>query len=194
MPSTPTAEVTRLLNAWSNGDRGSAEQLAPLIYDELHHLAGLYLARERKEHTLQPTALVHEAYLRLVDLREIEWRDRAHFFAIAAQAMRRILVDHARKHRASKRGGSEPRISLDQAGDLATTRQPDLVVLDDALQGLTAIDPQKASIVELRFFGGLSNEEVAEVLGVSRATVVRRWRMAKAWLHHELSPDEDDDS
>lgn len=185
--SSEPQDVTQLLLAWSNGDQDSAEKLVPLVYDELRQLAARYLARERPEHTLQPTALVHEAYLRLVDLRHVQWQDRTHFFAIAAQAMRRLLVDHARKHRSAKRGGVDRRLSLDEVGEVATARAPDLVALDDALTNLAEIDPTKASIVELRFFGGLSNQETAEVVGCSRSTVVRHWRMAKAWLHSELS-------
>ena len=184
--SSPPEDVTQLLIAWSQGDRDSAERLVPLIYDELRQLAARYLARERAEHTLQPTALVHEAYMRLVDLRHVQWQDRTHFFAIAAQAMRRLLVDHARKHRSAKRGGPIRRLSLEEVSEVAASRAPDLVALDEALDGLAEIDPTKASIVELRFFGGLSNQEAAEVMGCSRSTVVRQWRMAKAWLHSEL--------
>ncbi len=188
MMSSPPEDVTRLLNAWSHGDRDCAEQLVPLIYDELRRLAARHMAGERPEHTFQPTALVHEAYMRLVDLRHVKWQDRGHFFAMAAQAMRRLLVDHARKRRSAKRGSGAPNTPLDQAGDLAAFgRGPDLIALDDALIGLAAFDPLKASIVELRFFGGFSNEETAQFLNCSKSTVVRHWSMAKAWLHSELS-------
>ncbi len=193
MSSRPE-DVTRLLNAWSDGDSDCAEQLVPLIYDELRSLAARYLAGERPEHTFQPTALVHEAYMRLVNLRHIHWQDRTHFFAMAARAMRRLLVDHARKHRSAKRGGADHGVPLDQVGELAVDgRGPDLLALDDALKSLAAFDPLKASIVELRFFGGLSNQETAEFLNRSNSTVVRHWRMAKAWLHSELSVRAGDD-
>ena len=188
-------DVTHLLHAWSHGDRESADKLVPLIYDELRRLAAGYLAGERPEHTFQPTALVHEAYMRLVDLRHVEWQDRTHFFAMAARAMRRLLVDHARKHRSAKRGGAERNLPLDEIGDLAIAgRPPDLAALDDALTALAAFDPLKAEIVELRFFGGFSNQEAAEVTNCSKSTVVRHWRMAKAWLHSELSQEAPDDA
>ncbi len=186
--SSPTDDVTRLLNAWSDGDPDCAEQLVPLIYDELRGLAARYLASERPEHTFQPTALVHEAYMRLVDLRHVRWQDRSHFFAMAARAMRRLLVDHARKHRSAKRGGADRGIPLELAGEVAAIgRDPDLLALDEALTRLADFDPMKASIVELRYFGGLSHDETAHFLNSSRSTVMRHWRMAKAWLHSELS-------
>ena len=186
--SSDPGDVTRLLVAWGQGDRNAADQLVPLIYDELRRLAQRHLAGERSEHTLQPTALVHEAYMRLVDLRRIEWQDRDHFFAMAARAMRRLLVDHARKQRAAKRGGPEEDLPLDQISDFGTPgREPDLVALDDALKSLSAFDPLKAKIVELRFFGGLSIDETAKIVQCSRSTVKRHWQMAKAWLHSELS-------
>jgi len=144
------------------------------------------LRRERRDHTLQPTALVHEAYLRLIDQRQVNWQNRAHFFAIAAQAMRRIIVDHARRHNAQKRGGEDIKVELDEAVALPATTDLDFVKLDDALTALAAIDPQQNRIVELRFFGGLSIEETAEVMGISPATVKRDWSMAKAWLHREM--------
>ncbi len=193
--SSPPEDVTRLLHAWSHGDRESAEQLVPVIYDELRRLAARYLAGERQGHTLQPTALVHEAYMRLVDLRHVEWQDRTHFFAMAARAMRRLLVDHARKHRCAKRGSGDRALPLDQVDDLvAAGREPDLMALDDALKSLAAFDPLKASIVELRFFGGFSNQETAKLLNRSTSTVVRQWRMAKAWLYSELSERAGDDA
>ncbi len=187
-------DLTGLLLDWQAGDGDALERLTPLVYQGLKRLAGKRLQGERPGHTLQPTALVHEAYMRLVDLRHVEWQDRSHFFAIAAQAMRRLLVDHARKHRSAKRGGADRKLSLDEVGELSATRAPDLVALDDALTSLAEIDPTKASIVELRFFGGLSNQETAKVVGCSRSTVVRHWRMAKAWLHSELSNREDPDA
>ncbi len=186
--SSSTEDVTALLNAWSDGDPDCAEQLVPLIYDELRVLAARYLARERPEHTFQPTALVHEAYMRLVDLRDVRWQNRSHFFAMAARAMRRLLVDHARKHRTAKRGGADRGVPLDQVGELAAPgRSPDLLALDEALKRLATFDPLKASVVELRYFGGLSHDETAQILDSSRSTVVRHWRFAKAWLHSELS-------
>lgn len=194
MSSRPE-DVTQLLIAWSQGDRDSADQLVPLIYDELRVLAARCLAGERPEHTFQPTALVNEAYMRLVDLQHIEWQDRTHFFAMAARAMRRLLVDHARKHRAVKRGGTDRIVPLEQFDDLADSgRAPNLLALDDALKSLADFDPLKVSIVELRFFGGFSNEETAKFLNRSTSTVVRHWRMAKAWLHSELSKRDGDDA
>lgn len=196
MSSTPTdpsetdahkTEITDLLISWSHGDKASGDRLVKLIYTELRSLANRLLAGERREHTLQPTALVNEAYMRLADLQKIRWQDRAHFFAMASRSMRRILVDYARKNRSLKRGGAEQKISLDQAGDLALAPAPDVIAIDDALTGLAAIDPLKASIVELRFFGGLSAKEAAEVLGCSVSTVNRNWTMAKAWLRCELT-------
>jgi RNA polymerase sigma factor (TIGR02999 family) len=184
---TDQRDVTRLLVNWSNGDRQALEALLPLVYDELRLLAGRYLRRERSGHTLQSTALVHEAYLRLIDQRNVQWQNRAHFFAVAAQMIRRILVDHARKTQTEKRGGQAPRLSLDEAMAVAQDRDVDLVALDDALNGLAEIDEQQARIVELRFFGGLSIEETAEVLRISPATVKRDWVMAKSWLYREMT-------
>ena len=184
---TEQRDVTRLLVNWSNGDRQALEALLPLVYDELRLLAGRYLRRERAGHTLQSTALVHEAYLRLIDQRNVQWQNRAHFFAVAAQMIRRILVDHARKTQTEKRGGQAPRLSLDEAMAVAQDRDVDLVALDDALNGLAEIDEQQARIVELRFFGGLSIEETAEVLKISPATVKRDWVMAKSWLYREMT-------
>jgi RNA polymerase sigma factor (TIGR02999 family) len=180
-------DVTQLLADWSHGDREALDKLMPLVYDELRRVASHYLRRERPGHTLQTTALVHEAYLRLVDQKDVRWENRAHFFSIAAEAMRRILVEHARSHHAAKRGGGGPKLSLDEAVDWPEERAVDLVALDDALTSLTAIDPQKSRIVELRFFGGLTMEEVAQLLGVSLATVERGWRIAKLWLRREIT-------
>jgi RNA polymerase sigma-70 factor, ECF subfamily len=180
-------EVTQLLRAWGEGDEHALESLTPLVYDELHRTARRYMARERSGHTLQTTALVNEVYLRLIDSAQTSWQDRTHFFAVCAQMMRRILVDWARSRRAVKRGGEAPPIELDRAPALATDAGPDLVALDDALKALATVDPRKSQMVELRFFGGLSVEETAEVLKVSPETVMRDWKLAKSWLRRELS-------
>jgi RNA polymerase sigma factor (TIGR02999 family) len=180
-------DVTRLLVRLTDGDRGVLDELLPVVYGELRKLASSYLRRERVGHTLQPTALVHEAYMRLVDQTQVQWQNRAHFFGVAAQMMRRILVDHARAHEAEKRGGEFQKLSLDENIDVSGERDVNLVALDDALNLLAEVDPQKSKIVELRFFGGLSVEETAEVLGVSAPTVKRQWRMAKAWLYGQVS-------
>jgi RNA polymerase sigma factor (TIGR02999 family) len=179
-------DVTQLLLAWSDGDREALEKLTPLVYRELKKLASNYLRRERSGHTLQPTALAHEAYLKLIDQQNVRWQNRAHFFGIAAQAMRRILVDHARARLAEKRGSGQA-VSLDEAIDVSDQRADRLVALDEALKTLAALDPQQSRVVELKYFGGMTLEETAEVLGVSRATVIREWRMAKAWLYDELN-------
>ena len=179
-------DVTRLLVRLTEGDRGVLDDLLPVVYGELRRLAASYLRKERVGHTLQPTALVHEAYMRLVDQTQVQWQNRAHFFGVAAQMMRRILVDHARAHEAEKRGGEFQKLSLDENIDVSGERDVNLVALDDALNLLAEIDPQKMKIVELRFFGGLSVEETAEVLGVSAPTVKRQWRMAKAWLYGQV--------
>ena len=180
-------DVTRLLVRLTDGDRGVLDELLPVVYGELRKLASSYLRRERVGHTLQPTALVHEAYMRLVDQTQVQWQNRAHFFGVAAQMMRRILVDHARAHEAEKRGGEFQKLSLDENIDVSGERDVNLVALDDALNLLAEVDPQKSKIVELRFFGGLSVEETAEVLGVSAPTVKRQWRMAKAWLYGQVN-------
>jgi RNA polymerase sigma factor (TIGR02999 family) len=182
--------VTQLLLGWSHGDKEALDKLVPLVYDELRRQASRYLRRERAGHTLQTTALIHEAYLRLVDQRNVHWQNRAHFFGIAAQLMRRILVDHARTKKRDKRGGSILRVSLGEAMAVAKAQELDIVALDEALDRLAAIDEQQSRIVELRFFSGLSVPETAEVLGISPATVKRDWSMAKAWLHREISNDE----
>jgi RNA polymerase sigma factor (TIGR02999 family) len=179
-------DVTQLLEHWSHGDRHALERLMPLVYGELHRLAQRYLRRERSDHTLQSTALVHEAYLRMVDQKNVRWQNRAHFFGVAAQSIRHILVDHARSHLAAKRGAGAAKLSLDEAIGVPEKREVDLLALDRALEGLAALDPQQGRIVELRFFGGLSIEETAEVLHISPATVKRDWVMAKAWLYQEL--------
>ncbi|HYY57818.1 MAG TPA: sigma-70 family RNA polymerase sigma factor [Pyrinomonadaceae bacterium] len=186
MNEAGTESVTRLLIELTNGNRGAVDALLPLIYDELRSLAANYLRRERPDHTLQPTALVHEAYLRLVDQREVNWQNRAHFFGVAAQMMRRILVDHARAHATEKRGHAVQKLSLNENIDKAVERSAELIALDDALRELSEFDEQKSRIVELRYFGGLSIEETAEVLGVSTVTVNRHWRMARAWLYGQM--------
>lgn len=185
--SATSQSVTRLLAEWSNGDRDALEKLAPLVYSELHRLASLYLRRERRDHTLQSTALVHEAWIRLIDQQHINWQSRAQFFGIAAQMIRRILIDHARNRQAAKRGDGALKLSLDEALAAPDRRDLDLVALDDALTDLARLDPAQARLVELRFFAGLSIEESAQVLGISPATVKREWAAAKAWLFRELS-------
>ena len=180
--------ITQLLVDWGKGDQAALEQLMPLVYSELRRLASNYLRRERAGHTLQPTALVNEAYLKLVDQRNAKWQNRAHFFGIAAQLMRRILVDHARQHQAVKRGGSgQQRMSITSVEKLAKEPDVDLLALNEALDELTRMDPQQSQIVELKFFGGLSIEEIAEVLGIGHATVERDWKMARAWLRRQLA-------
>ena len=185
-------DVSVLLRAWSDGDSKALDQLTPIVYDELHRLARRYLRGERRDHSLQTTALVNEAYLRLVDHTRMEWQDRAHFFAVSAQVMRRILVDHARR-RNVKRGHGLRRVSLEEATMIGRERPTDLAALDEALTLLAERDPRKAQVVEMRFFGGLSVEESAEVLGLSPVTVMRDWRTAKAWLYRELSSRSGDD-
>jgi RNA polymerase sigma factor (TIGR02999 family) len=179
-------EVTALLLQWRNGDKTALDKLTPLVYEELHRLAHGYIKRERPGHTLQTTALVHEAYLRLVDQEDIHWQNRAHFFAVSAQVMRHILVDYARKSCSRKRGGNAQRVSLDEGAIVSRERASELVVLDDALQRLAESHPRCSKLVELRFFGGLNGQDAAEVLEISEATVERDWRFAKAWLYREL--------
>src|SRR6266446_5075990 len=180
-------EITRLLVAWGDGDQSALEELAPLVHDELHRLAHHYMGGERPGHTLQSTALVNEAYLRLVDSSRVRWQNRTHFIAVSAQLMRRILVDFARSRGYVKRGASVRPLSLEKALDFSQPTTPDLVALDAALNTLAAIDPRKSQVIELRFFGGLTAEETAEVLKVSPDTVLRDWKLAKVWLHRELS-------
>jgi RNA polymerase sigma factor (TIGR02999 family) len=182
-----THEVTQLLRAWSGGDQQALDKLTPLVYDELRRTAHRYMVGERTGHTLQTTALVNEVYLRLVDMREISWQDRAHFFAVAARLMRRVLIDFARSRGSVKRGGEWPRVTFDE--ELVVSRQPrsDLLALDEALTALKAVDDRKSLVVELRFFGGLTVEETAEALKVSAETVKRDWRLAKAWMLREMS-------
>ena len=178
--------MVELLRAWSDGDTSALERLTPIVYDELHRLARRYMRGERPGHSLQTTALVNEAYMRLVDYTRMQWQDRAHFFAVSAQVMRRILVEHARRHNL-KRGGGVPHVSLDEAALVGGDRAANLVALDDALHMLAQIDPRKAQVVEMRFFGGLNVDETAGVLKVSPATVMRDWSTAKAWLYRELA-------
>jgi RNA polymerase sigma factor (TIGR02999 family) len=179
-------DVTRLLVSWGNGDQQALEQLIPLVYGELRRLADRYLRRERPGHTLQSTALVHEAWMKLIDQRNVHWQNRAHFFGVAAQMIRRILVDYARNRHAEKRGGHAFKLSLDDAVEMPKQRDLDLVALDDALESLAKVDPQQGRIVELRFFAGLSIEETAEALRISPATVKRDWVVAKAYLYREM--------
>lgn len=187
----PTREdVTQLLRAWSDGHQEALEKLMPLVYDELRRLARHYMRRERPGHILQTSALVNEAYLRLIDASQVSWQNRAHFFAISAELMRRILVDFARAQQSQKRGAGVPAVSLDEQLDVSEQRL-DLAALDDALKALAALDPRKSRIVELRFFGGLSVEETADVLKVSPETVKRDWKLAKVWLLRELSGKHD---
>jgi RNA polymerase sigma factor (TIGR02999 family) len=183
----PTREITQLLQGWRGGDRQALDELLPIVYKELQRLAHFQLRQERPGHTLQSAALVNEAYLRLIGLNPPQWESRTHFFAIAAQLMRQILVDYARRHRAGKRGGGEEKIPLDDATMLSRGKPIDVVALDEALKALAQVDPRKAQVVELRFFTGLSFEETAEVLQVSAVTVSRDWSTARAWLHREMN-------
>jgi RNA polymerase sigma factor (TIGR02999 family) len=187
-PPSADTDVSTLLRAWSDGDQDALQALTPIVYSELHRLARRYLRRERSGHSLQATALVNEAYMRLADYRRMQWQDRAHFFAVSAQAMRRILVDHARRNNV-KRGRGVQHVPLEDVLVIAPGEDADtdLVALDEALIGLTRMDPRKAQIVEMRFFGGLTVEEIGEVLKVSTGTIKRDWRAAKAWLYHELT-------
>lgn len=192
MPSPK--EVTQLLLAWSQGDRSALEKLIPLVYDELHRMARRYMVREQAAHTLQTTALVNEVYLRMVDLRKVQWQNRAHFFAVSAQLMRRILVDFARSRNYQKRGGGRLQVSFDEALEVSPKQDADLVLLDEALSALAAVDDRKRKVVELRFFGGLTVEETAHVLEVSPDTVMRDWKMAKVWLLREMSGEARDEA
>jgi RNA polymerase sigma-70 factor (ECF subfamily) len=188
MSQTPP-NVTQLLIGLSKGDREALDALLPVVYEELRKQAARYLRRERPGHTLQTTALIHEAYLKLIDQKNVHWQNRAHFFGIAAQLMRRILVDHARTKKRAKRGGSDIRVSFNEANAVGPGRDLDIVALDEALARLSEIDEQQSKIVELRFFSGLTVDETAEVLAISPATVKRDWSMAKAWLHREISAE-----
>lgn len=189
MPVLPN-EVTQLLLSWNQGDRDALDRLIPLVEAELRRLARRFMRRERGDHTLQTSALINEAYVKLVDQQNVHWQDRAHFFAVAAQIMRHILIDHARKHQYAKRGGGAEKVPLDEIDELSDQRAAELIAMDDALRDLATADPRKSQIIELRFFGGLSIEETAEVLDISPATVTREWRMARAWLHHAMSSNQ----
>ena len=179
-------DVTKLLRQWRSGDKEALDKLTPLVYDELHRLAHQYISRERLGHTLQTTALVNEAYLRLVEQKDVEWESRAHFFAVSAQVMRHILVDYARQHASAKRGGKFQKVELDGEVSVSRERASELVALDEAMQALHEIHPRRSKVVELRYFGGLNNREASAVLKVSEATIERDWRFAKAWLYREL--------
>lgn len=181
------SDITQLLRAWNGGDESALEKLMPIVYGELHRMARQYMARESPDHTLQTSALVNEAYMRLVDAAQANWQNRVHFFAVSAQAMRRILVDWARSRQALKRGGNARPLQLDDALVVTEDQRVDLVALDDALKALAALDPRKSQVVELHFFGGLNLEETAEVMKVSSDTVLRDWKLAKSWLRCELS-------
>jgi RNA polymerase sigma factor (TIGR02999 family) len=187
MTARPQPDVTELLLAWSNGDSSALEQLVPIVYQELRRLAKHYMRQERPGHTLEATALVNEAYLRLIDMNRIQWQNRAHFFAVAAQTMRRILVEFARRRHRDKRGGHGKRVTLEEAAGVSRDQEVDLVALNEALGVLATVDARMSQVVELRFFGGLSIEETGDVLKVSPETVMRDWRTAKAWLLQELS-------
>ena len=188
--SKPPEEVTELLRAWSEGDQAAFDQLAPVVYTELRRLARHYMGRERPDHTLQPTALVHEAYMRLAGLHNLHWKNRVHFFAISAQVMRRVLVDFARSRERRKRGGTPQRLSLDECANLGAHHDAALLALDDALNALASEDARKCQVVEMKFFGGLSTDDIAHSLGVSPDTVLRDWKLAKLWLLRQMGAKE----
>jgi len=183
----PQHNITQLLAKWRDGNQSALDELYPLVYDELHRLARRYMSRERKGHTLQTTALINEAYVRLVDQKNVHWANRSHFFAISAQIMRRILIDHARRHLYAKRGGGAQQVSLEEVAAITPNVSRELVRLDEALKSLAEMDPRRSQVVELRYFGGLNNEEIAGVLNISANTVTRDWNMARAWLYQQLS-------
>ncbi|MBI4468230.1 MAG: sigma-70 family RNA polymerase sigma factor [Acidobacteria bacterium] len=189
MAASSPRQITCLLVQWSHGDHTALEELVPLVRCELRRLAKCYVRRKAPGHSLYTSDLVNEAYVRLIDAKNISWQDRAHFFGVAAHLMRQILMDHARRYRYAKRGGGTPKVSLDEGAEVCKQPAAELMALDDALTGLAAFDQRKSRVVELRFFGGLSTEEAAEVLGISPRTVAREWRIAKAWLHREISRD-----
>ena len=193
-PDQPRHEITGRLLAWNSGDADALEDVINAVYKELRRMADRYLRHEPSGHSLQPTALVHEAYLRLIDQTQVTWQNRAHFFGVAAQMMRRILVDHARTKHREKRGGNERTFSLEEVLDIGKGRTADLVSLDEAMDALAAIDERKSRVVEMRFFGGLSVDETAEVLNVSPQTVLRDWKLAKAWLYEQLRSESNDDA
>ena len=183
----PPHQITELLAEWRDGNQAALDELYPLVYDELHRLARRYMSRERKGHTLQTTALINEAYVRLVDQRNVQWHNRSHFFAISAQIMRRILIDHARRHAYAKRGGGAQQVSLEEAATVTPEQSFELIRLDEALKSLAEMDSRRSRVVELRYFGGLSNQEIASVLHISQNTVTRDWKMARAWLYQQLT-------
>jgi RNA polymerase sigma factor (TIGR02999 family) len=184
---TQPHQITELLAEWREGNQSALDELYPLVYDELHRLARRYMSRERKGHTLQTTALINEAYVRLVDQKNVQWANRSHFFAISAQIMRRILIDHARRYGYAKRGGGAKQVSLEEVAAIVPEQGRELIRLDEALKSLAERDPRRSQVVELRYFGGLNNEEIAGVLNVSQNTVTRDWNMARAWLYQQLS-------
>jgi RNA polymerase sigma factor (TIGR02999 family) len=186
--SASEEEVTDLLRKWRNGDEAALDKLTPLVYDELHRLAHKYIRRERPGHTLQTTALVNEAYVRLVDQSRVDWQSRSHFFGVAAQVMRHVLVDYARQQSAAKRGGESRKLDLDEGLIVSQERAAELIALDEALKELNELYPRRSRVVELRYFGGLNNKEASEILNVSETTIERDWRFAKAWLFRELRP------
>ena len=188
MAKTPHQhEITQLLAEWREGNQSALDELYPLVYDELHRLARRYMSRERKGHTLQTTALINEAYVRLVDQKNVQWANRSHFFAISAQIMRRILIDHARRNAYAKRGGGARQVSLEEVAAITPDPGGELLRLDEALKSLAEMDPRRSQVVELRYFGGLNNEEIAGVLNISENTVTRDWNMARAWLYQQLT-------
>ena len=180
-------EITQLLAAWRDGNQAALDELYPLVYDELHRLARRYMSRERKGHTLQTTALINEAYVRLVDQRNVQWANRSHFFAISAQIMRRILIDHARRYTYAKRGGGARQVSLEETATVVLGDLSEFLRLDEALKSLAELDPRLSQVVELKYFGGLNNDEIAGVLKISKNTVIRDWNMARAWLYSQLA-------
>ncbi len=186
-PPRQEHEITQLLAEWREGNQAALDELYPLVYDELHRLARRYMSRERKGHTLQTTALINEAYVRLVDQRNVQWANRSHFFAISAQIMRRILIDHARRYAYAKRGGGARQVSLDETATVIHDDLAEFLRLDEALKSLAELDPRRSQVVELKYFGGLNNDEIAGVLKISKNTVIRDWNMARAWLHSQLA-------
>jgi RNA polymerase sigma factor (TIGR02999 family) len=186
-PPRQEHEITELLAEWREGNQTALDELYPLVYDELHRLARRYMSRERKGHTLQTTALINEAYVRLVDQRSVQWANRSHFFAISAQIMRRILIDHARRHAYAKRGGGARPVSLDETATVIDNDLSEFLRLDEALKSLAELDPRRSQVVELKYFGGLNNDEIAGVLKISKNTVIRDWNMARAWLYGQLT-------
>jgi RNA polymerase sigma-70 factor (ECF subfamily) len=189
MQNNKNAEITQILHDWNSGNEDAKERLLPFVYDELRRHAGFYMSRERRDHTLQPTALVHEAFLKLADQSGIEWKNRSHFFGIAARLMRQILIDHARVHTAEKRGSGAIHFSIDDLQIPIEERAESILIINDVLERLAAIDRQQATIVEMRFFGGFSNAEIADAMGISERTVIREWGSARLWLYRELNRD-----